>query len=150
MNREDDQQLWDILGRGGQPRLSPLFARNVVREVRQQSTPLARAQALNLRILLPLAGAAVMLIGAAILWQDTAPLSEVATATARPVSAVDAAPDVNPKQTAESIPEPEQALVAVDTEALASIDTQDYDVVANLDDLLVLYESSLWDENSTL
>jgi hypothetical protein len=37
-----------------------------------------------------------------------------------------------------------------ESQALAQIDVQDYDVVANLDDLLVLYETSLWDENSSL
>jgi hypothetical protein len=35
-------------------------------------------------------------------------------------------------------------------EALAKIDPQDYEVVANLDDLLVLYETSVWEENSSL
>ncbi|MEP7014463.1 MAG: hypothetical protein ABI925_03400 [Verrucomicrobiota bacterium] len=39
---------------------------------------------------------------------------------------------------------------ASDLVSLAKIDDQDYDVIANLDDLLVLYETSLWDENSSL
>ena len=33
---------------------------------------------------------------------------------------------------------------------LAQIDQQDYEVVQNLDDLMVMYETSLWDENSRL
>ena len=36
MKREDDQELWDLLGKAGQPTLSPFFARNVVRQVRQE------------------------------------------------------------------------------------------------------------------
>ncbi|MGZ4983458.1 MAG: hypothetical protein ACXV9Q_05115 [Chthoniobacterales bacterium] len=36
MNREDDQELWDLLGKTTQPGVSPFFARNVVREIRQQ------------------------------------------------------------------------------------------------------------------
>jgi hypothetical protein len=36
MKREDDQELWDLLGSAGQPTLSPFFARNVVRQIRQE------------------------------------------------------------------------------------------------------------------
>ena len=34
MKREDDQELWDLLGRAAEPKVSPYFARNVAREVR--------------------------------------------------------------------------------------------------------------------
>ena len=38
MRREDDQALWDLLGRAAEPpRLSDFFARNVVRQARQRS-----------------------------------------------------------------------------------------------------------------
>jgi hypothetical protein len=37
-----------------------------------------------------------------------------------------------------------------DDEAIAKIDIQDYQVVADLDDLLASDENSLWDDNSTL
>lgn len=36
MKREDDQELWDLLGKASAPALSPFFARNVVRQVRQE------------------------------------------------------------------------------------------------------------------
>jgi hypothetical protein len=36
MKREDDQELWDLLGKAEQPTLSPFFARNVVRQIRQE------------------------------------------------------------------------------------------------------------------
>ena len=36
MKREDDQELWDLLGHAGAPTLSPFFARNVVRQIRQE------------------------------------------------------------------------------------------------------------------
>ena len=36
MKREEDQELWDLLGRAEAPALSPFFARNVVRQVRQE------------------------------------------------------------------------------------------------------------------
>jgi hypothetical protein len=37
MNREEDPQLWDLLGRAKIATPSPFFARNVVRAVRSQS-----------------------------------------------------------------------------------------------------------------
>ena len=36
MRREDDQELWDLLGKSATPEVSPFFARNVVRQVREQ------------------------------------------------------------------------------------------------------------------
>ncbi len=38
MNRDDDQHLWDLLGQGRTPEVSPFFARNVIREIRATST----------------------------------------------------------------------------------------------------------------
>ena len=37
MNRDEDPQLWDLLGRSKGPRPSPFFSRNVIRVVRSQS-----------------------------------------------------------------------------------------------------------------
>jgi hypothetical protein len=37
MNRDEDPQLWDLLGRSKASKPSPFFARNVVRVVRGQS-----------------------------------------------------------------------------------------------------------------
>jgi hypothetical protein len=37
MNREEDPQLWDLLGRSKRPMPSPFFARNVVRAVRAEA-----------------------------------------------------------------------------------------------------------------
>jgi hypothetical protein len=36
MKREDDQELWDLLGKASGPTISPFFARNVLRQVRQE------------------------------------------------------------------------------------------------------------------
>ena len=38
MNREEDPQLWDLLGRSKGPTPSPFFARNVVRAVRAETS----------------------------------------------------------------------------------------------------------------
>jgi hypothetical protein len=37
MNRDEDPQLWDLLGQSKRPSPSPFFSRNVVRVVRSQS-----------------------------------------------------------------------------------------------------------------
>ena len=37
MNRDEDPQLWDLLGQSKRPSPSPFFLRNVVRVVRSQS-----------------------------------------------------------------------------------------------------------------
>ena len=60
MNRDEDPQLWDLLGRSKGSTPSPFFARNVVRVVRSQSV---RRQGLsawfNFRRLVPALSAAV-------------------------------------------------------------------------------------------
>jgi hypothetical protein len=36
MNRDDDEQLWDLLGKTAEPQVSPFFTRNVLRELRAE------------------------------------------------------------------------------------------------------------------
>ena len=38
MEPQDDKELWDVLGRLHKPRLSPFFARNVLRKIRAKPT----------------------------------------------------------------------------------------------------------------
>src|SRR5438309_11962325 len=67
MDREDDKELWDTLGRIPEPKLSPFFARNVVRSVRQEATPFERARSwFSLRRLVAASAAPVVVIGLAI------------------------------------------------------------------------------------
>jgi hypothetical protein len=115
MKREDDQHLWDLLGQAAEPRLSPFFARNVVRVVQRRSEPFGWLRAwLHPRKLVPVAGLAAAIIAALLAIHRPA----VRTPT-------------------ESAPE-----------VIASIDPQDYDVVADLDELLVTDENSLWEEDT--
>ncbi len=69
MKREDDQELWDLLGRTPEIQLSPFFARNITRELREQKrTWRDRATAwLGLKRLLPATGVAVALLAAILL-----------------------------------------------------------------------------------
>jgi len=62
MKREDDEKLWDLLGRSAEPKISPFFARNVLREVRK---PESRSRVGGwLQWLVPAAGVAVAIIAA--------------------------------------------------------------------------------------
>ena len=117
MDREDDKQLWDILGRVPEPTLSPLFARNVVRSVRQEATRFGRMRGwFSWRRLAAASAIAIVVIGMAI-------------ATHHPVSQ---RPAVN------------------DPDVVAKIDPQDYDVVADLDELIAWDENSVWEDKPTL
>lgn len=115
MNRDDDEQLWDLLGEAARPPVvSPFFARNVLRQVRVQNRGFPRLWS-----------------G----WRRLIPVSGIVAATAAIFMAY----------TFSFRPAP-----GSDDDAIARIDVQDYEVVADLDDLLAADESSLWDENSTL
>jgi hypothetical protein len=115
MKREDDQQLWDLLGQASEPKLSPFFARNVVRSVRQRSRGFESLRNwLRPRIFAPAAGLAVALIAAIMAFHH---------------SAIQKSGEITP-------------------DVIAQIDPQDYDVVADLDELLVTDESNLWDDDA--
>jgi hypothetical protein len=60
MKREDDEKLWDLLGRSAEPNISPFFARNVLREIRKTEGK-SRVSGW-LRWLVPAAGVAVAII----------------------------------------------------------------------------------------
>jgi hypothetical protein len=115
MEPEDDKQLWDILGRVPGPTVSPFFARNVVRKIRQTRFGRARNW-FSLRRLVAASAVAIVVVGMAI-------------ATHHPIS---------------------RTASANDLDVVAKIDPQDYDVVADLDELIAWDENSVWDEKPTL
>lgn len=115
MKREDDQQLWDLLGHAEKAELSPFFARNVVRRIRERPQPVEWLRAwLTPKKLVPATGLVVAVIAAILVAHQPATRSPL-----------DNEPDV-----------------------IVKIDPQDYDVVADLDELLVTDESSLWDDDT--
>lgn len=114
MKREDDQQLWDLLGQAAEPELSPFFARNVVRAIRQNPQQGTWLGWFKLRRLVPAAGIAAAVVAGLLAFHRPA--------IQRPAGN---APDV-----------------------IAKIDPQDYEVVADLDELLVTDESNLWDDDT--
>src|SRR5437773_9896582 len=67
MKREDDQELWDFLGHTAEPELSPFFARNIARKVRQEGSRSERMRKwLGLRRLIPASAVSIALIATAI------------------------------------------------------------------------------------
>jgi hypothetical protein len=117
MKREDDQKLWDLLGRTAEYKPSPFFARNVLREIRQESRPVETGRGwLSWRRLAPASAALLGLILAGILTLQH--------------------------------PTKPQIQSVGDTDVVTKIDPQDYEVVADLDDLLAADENGLWDDNS--
>jgi hypothetical protein len=117
MDRKDDKELWDIHGRVPEPKLSPYFARNVVRTVRQGATRFDGIRSwFSWRRLAAASAVVIAVVGMAI-------------ATHHPVS---------------------QIKTTNEPDVVAKIDPQDYDVVADLDELIALDENSVWEEKPTM
>ena len=113
MKREDDQELWDLLGKASQPTLSPFFARNVVRQVRQEPDWRERLGSwLHPRRLIPASAVALALVATVISVRL-------------------------PGSSQETLPEP-----------VAQLEPQDYEIVADLDDLIAWEEDGLWDDDT--
>ncbi len=123
MKREDDHELWDLLGNAREPVLSPFFARNVLRELRQEHG-----------------------------WRDNvlrwlAPRRAVpaAAALAACVLAISALSHNWKSQ------EPVRLSDAEDVpEVITKVDPSDYEIVADLDVLLAAQEDDSWDDTATL
>ena len=116
MKREDDQELWDLLGHAAEPKISPFFARNVLRETRKLSGWGNLRGWLNVRRLVPATSLAVALIAVLFLRMQT-PLAPVA--------------------------DPE-------SDIFANVDPQDYELVADLDDLVASDDSNSLDDSVLL
>jgi hypothetical protein len=61
MKREEDEKLWDLLGRATEPGASPFFARNVLRQIRETQGESAPRR-WYARWLVPAAGVAMVII----------------------------------------------------------------------------------------
>jgi hypothetical protein len=118
MKRQDDEKLWDLLGHVRARAVSPIFARNVLRTVRNRRTPLVRiGEWFRLPGLIPAATVAMAVVVAVFIARG--PQGPVPT-------------------------------TANESDPVAQIDPQDYEVVADLDELIASDENGLWDDNSSL
>ena len=113
MKREDDEKLWDLLGQAAEPKISPFFARNVLRETRKPASWGNLREWFTVRRLVPAASLVVALIAVVFLWMQTS-----------------SGPQGDPE--------------------LANMNAQDYEVMADLDDLLASEDSSSLDESVLL
>ncbi len=116
MKRDDDQELWELLGQAAEQKVSPFFARNVLREIRKPGDWATLRGWLNLRRLIPAAGMAGALIAVVFLRMHTS-----------------VAPLAGPP-----------------SDMLANVDAQDYEVIADLDDLLASDDNNSLDESVLL
>jgi len=62
MKRDDDPELWDLLGHAAEPEITPFFARNVVREIRKPSRRHGFLDRFHLSRAIPATGVATVLL----------------------------------------------------------------------------------------
>jgi hypothetical protein len=113
MKRDDDQELWDLLGQAAEPRISPFFSRKVLREIRKPGDWATLRGWLPLRRLIPAGGLAGALIAVLLLRMHTS-----------------MAPLTGPS-----------------SDVLANVEAQDYEVIADLDDLLASDDNNSLDDS---
>ena len=117
MEPEDDKELWDVLGRLSGPTLSPFFARNVLRKIRQKPARFERVRNwLSLRRIVGASAVAAVAVVLALVTHYPGPRSASSN----------------------------------DLDVVAKVDPQDYDVVADLDELIAWDENSVWEDKPTL
>jgi len=117
MEPEDDKELWDVLGRLPEPALSPFFARNVLRKIRQGPARFDRVRNwVNAHKLVGASAVAAVVVALALVTHYPGPHSASSG----------------------------------DLDVVAKVDPQDYDVVADLDELIAWDENSVWEEKPTL
>ena len=117
MEPQDDKELWDVLGRLPEPTLSPFFARNVLRRIRQEPSHFYRVwNWIGIRKLIGASTVAAVVIGLALVAHHLG----LHTASSNDLAVV------------------------------AKIDPQDYDVVADLDELIAWDENTVWEDKPTM
>jgi len=117
MEPEDDKELWDVLGRLPEPTLSPFFARDVLRKVRQGRACFDRVRSwFSVRKLVGASAVAAVAVALALVTHYPGPRSASSS----------------------------------DLDVVAKVDPQDYEVVADLDELIAWDENSVWEQKPTL
>jgi hypothetical protein len=115
MKREDDEKLWDLLGQAAEPKISPFFARNVLRETRKSGGRVSPREWLTVRRLVPAVSLVVALMAVAFLRMQT-PVGPLADPTAE----------------------------------WSNANAQDYEVMADVEDLLASEDGNSLDDSILL
>jgi hypothetical protein len=90
MTRSDDEQLWDLLDRARQPEVSPFFARDIVRKVREdESAKAGWTTWLGWRHLVPATGFAALVAAAVVLMHHPRLDRDANPADADPIAQID-------------------------------------------------------------
>lgn len=90
MNREDDEQLWDVLGHAKRPEVSPFFARDVLRRIRQEpGWKISLRSWLSWRRLVPATGLAAAIISAMVLTHQPRAGHKAISAEPDPIAKID-------------------------------------------------------------
>jgi len=117
MEPHDDKELWDVLGRLSKPTLSPFFARNVLRKIRQEPSLFERARNwFSARKVVAASAVAAVFVALALVTHYPGPRTTSSN----------------------------------DSDVVAKVDPQDYDVVADLDALIAWDENDVWEDRPTL
>ncbi|MEP6699313.1 MAG: hypothetical protein ABJB09_06240 [Verrucomicrobiota bacterium] len=93
MKRDDDPELWDLLGQTAEPKISPFFARNATREIRQSGTRVDWRDWLRPRRLIPAVSVVTAIVAFAIMQSPKSPLKVASFPVEEP--AMIAAPEDN-------------------------------------------------------
>jgi hypothetical protein len=117
MEPHDDKELWDVLGRLPEPTLSPFFARDVLRKIRQKPNYFEPVRNwFSVRKIVAASAAAAVVVALALVTHYPGP----------------------------------RTTSSGDSDVVAKVDPQDYDVVADLDELIAWDENNVWDDRPTL
>lgn len=129
MNADDNDKLWELLGKARQPSVSPFFARNVLRAIRQEEE-VRRARSFPHRFLFKLTHALHRRA-----WQ----VAIAGTCAIAALLSLAPAPFLRHHHAS-------QVQTGLDRQIVAN---PDYEVIKHLDELVADEESSLWLDDSS-
>jgi hypothetical protein len=135
MKADDNDKLWELLGKTRPPAVSPFFSRNVLRAIRQEAPPLSLPRALLFRLNRTVHRWA---------WQ-------LALAGTCAVAAVVAFPSIFPSlgtQFPSTFVRHHHTADVQSGLARQIVSNPDYEVIKHLDELVADEESSLWLDDS--
>jgi cytochrome c-type biogenesis protein CcmH/NrfG len=138
MKNDEQDDLWELLGRAKAPHVSPFFSRNVLRAIRAEEQEKPLALWFRWRWLTLSASACGMVVAAIIAFQHVAAPQISSTA----VVAQQSQPLEQQLQTQEPAQASQPDQVAVLAQQVSA--SPDYQVINHLDELLASEETSVW------